>query len=115
MQKTALEFVKLGSHAAYQGCIRENDLRVFVGHNLATLLEKPDSRDLASFLGWEVTSDDAHQDTLKPVKGFNLQRLFACLAKKEPWGMLWPQAALKSSSLIVRLLLNLLWNMGKKH
>jgi predicted HAD superfamily hydrolase len=113
MQQASLEFVKFSGHEAYRNWWNVDHLRVFTAHNLLCLLVSPDSRDLSSFREWRVTTDDAHQDTVSPAQGFDRHRLAKCLAKKEPWGMIWPQAAIANSRCIIRAGIKLAWKFKK--
>lgn len=86
-------------------------MKVAATHNLLLLLESPQARDLSAFHSWRITTDDAHQDTVQPARGFDAKRLGNCLSKKEPWAMIWPQAVLRNSSLAIRLLLTAAWKL----
>lgn len=109
MQKVALDFVKLSVHPEYSKWYTNDNLRVFASRNLINLLETPDARDIMSFSQWRITTDDAHQDTVMPVQGFDFYRLARCLTKKEAWGLIWPQAAFANTSQPMSVFLKLLF------
>lgn len=98
MHTAALEFVKMSDHIAYRRWWKTEQLLIIASNNLKRLLEKPRSQDLKAFRNWQVTTDDAHQDSVRPALGFDLNRLVRCLKRQEPWGLIWPQAAIRNSS-----------------
>lgn len=109
MHLAALEFVTGSASDDYRGWWRIEHMGVVAGHNLRQLLEHPQARDLRAFETWQVTTDDAHQDTVMPARGFGRQRLAQCLAKREPWGLIWPQAAWSNSPRWCRAIIKTAW------
>lgn len=109
MHQAAMEFVKLSTVDAYRNWWCAEDMLVVARHNMRQLLEHPEPRDLRAFEPWQVTTDDAHQDSVMPAQGFDRKRLSQCLAKKEPWGLIWPQAAWNNSPGWCRAIIKTAW------
>lgn len=100
MQQAALAFVEQCRDPAYADWWTHEQMQSFACWNLQELLERPTHRDANEFLHWHITTDDAHQDTIQPAKGFDRPRIVACLRGREAWGWVWPQASLKNTESI---------------
>jgi hypothetical protein len=102
VHSAALSFVQLSADPAFSTWWSSQSMKSFASSNLTSLFEQPSHLDAREFLPWRITTDDAHQDAIQPARGFNRSRILACLYGKEPWGMIWPQAALRNSDTISR-------------
>ncbi len=98
MQLAAIEFVKYGAKSEFAVWWTSESMQTFAGWNLRQLLECPTQQDAKAFRDWQITTDDAHQDSIQPAKGFDFSRIVTCLKGQQAWGLLWPQASLQNSS-----------------
>lgn len=114
MQRAALEFVKLSAQPDYAGWWSAESMQTYAGWNMRRLLQQPTAEDASAFLHWQITTDDAHQDSIEPARGFDFARVKACLQKKEPWAWLWPEASLKNSTPFGRFIMSAAWKYRRR-
>lgn len=113
MQRAALTFVEQCHDPAFADWWTHDQMQTVACWNLRELLERPSSSDAKEFLHWQITTDDAHQDTIQPAKGFDRSRIVACLQGREAWGWIWPQASLQNSDPICAGLMKAAWSFQR--
>lgn len=106
-QAAALAFVTLLNHERYREWWSPETLRAFAICNLNRLFEHPTADDAGQFLNWTISTDEAHLDSVPLAQGYDLQRIRACIQKREPWGWIWPGASLRNSPGSTRWLMQL--------
>ena len=113
IHKAAIEFVKLCNQPESSSWWSAETMESFACWNLRQLLEQPSARDAKKFQQWQITTDDAHQDTIEPAKGFDFARITACLKGEQAWAWLWPQASLRNSPPLSRAVMKAAWQLRR--
>lgn len=111
MQQAALAFVKACQQPDYANWWTMETMETFASWNLKELLEHPSASDAIHFKDWQITTDDAHQDSIHPAMGFDFARIKSCLQGEQAWGWLWPQAALQNSPALSRAVMKAAWTL----
>ncbi len=113
IHEAAIEFVKQCNQPEWSTWWSAETMESFACWNLRELLEQPTIRDAKKFQEWQITTDDAHQDTIEPAKGFDFARIAACLNGEQAWAWLWPQASLRNSPPLCRAVMKAAWKLRR--